>query len=631
MRQNKCSICNGTGWITPRNGKKKTRCAGERNIHGGTPEPITPPLVSIPRDSPTGTSSENTSVGESFTKTKTLLADKETAATRKRTPEKQAEEKFTAHDFLVYIQLGGEPPDVRAVKKILRDTDWDTTDSDTYTFFTELERLNPELVEKLAVAEAERDKEWVNILAHSDVSRTVEKALLSNMKLSETNRDILLTFGKFRHWEIGEDEHTPAHILWRLAIDGDAYTRRAVASNRNIPPELSVHLFRKKDDRHLVGLLAQNPSTPESVLTEIVEDIEKGETWALAAAEDIAQNPELPPRLAERLYRIEGTSNGVQEILAGNRNTPVELLAKLAESSDAYVRMFVAENPNTSPAAMGKIWEEYLNDVAESCRKNPRRVDRLKLVEDVLSLSSSYRLEERINRTAEAFATNPNTPPEILVLLGNMERNYLLGEKVLANPNTPPGTLRAVVGNPGVNSLELVRNVNAPADLVDEIFMRVTQDIKKRERSQSSLIPFIVSGRIPPKEWEELADTYSSSYGDGDVSGAIARSPHTSERTLRRFGTAKTFTRFTDLLNNPSIPADVVDSVARRIPWETEAHEDVAYALIENKKTSTETLQFLLTRNFYWNDSSIKYELKRRLGVLHFEDYPMFRQSGTPQ
>jgi len=107
-----------------------------------------------------------------------------------------------------------------------------------------------------------------------------------------------------------------------------------------------------------------------------------------------------------------------------------DVLAKLAEDEDEYVRWYVARNPNTSPEILAQLASDDDEDVRASVAKNPNT-----LLEVLTKLA-----EDKVADVRWAVAENPNTPLEILAKLADDESNtvrYLVAK----NPNTPPEVL----------------------------------------------------------------------------------------------------------------------------------------------------------------------------------------------
>ena len=88
--------------------------------------------------------------------------------------------------------------------------------------------------------------------------------------------------------------HTPPEILAILAIDSESKVRARVSENPNTPPSVLMALAK---DRGFDLNLARNPSTPSSLLEELVH---RHIHWTQAKVE-IARNPNAPVSLVEAL------------------------------------------------------------------------------------------------------------------------------------------------------------------------------------------------------------------------------------------------------------------------------------------------------------------------------------------
>jgi hypothetical protein len=155
-----------------------------------------------------------------------------------------------------------------------------------------------------------------------------------------------------RKW-IAKDPSTPVDILVQLSQDEDWRVRNRVAENRNAPAEalsiLSHYLIEDKGD-DTREWVAGNTNTPVDVLVLLSQD----EDWRVRRY--VSSNCNTPIDTLVRLSRDE--SRWVRERVAENPRTPVETLVRLSQDGSLSVREEVARTPKwTEPANQERIEE----------------------------------------------------------------------------------------------------------------------------------------------------------------------------------------------------------------------------------------------------------------------------------
>ena len=110
---------------------------------------------------------------------------------------------------------------------------------------------------------------------------------------------------------VAENPSTPVDVLTELAKDRDWYIRSYAACNPNMLVDVLTELA-KDSDWYIRRYAAGNPNTPVDVLTELAKD----SYWC------------------------------VRRYAAGNPNTPVDVLTELAKDNNCDVRRNAARNPN---------------------------------------------------------------------------------------------------------------------------------------------------------------------------------------------------------------------------------------------------------------------------------------------
>ena len=204
----------------------------------------------------------------------------------------------------------------------------------------------------------------------------------------------------------GRQQYFRAVLLmaWLVALGGPAALgwqvwrglalEHAVAEVQRMSPaqlEQAYEDSRWKDERFVLGALAQHPSAGEALL------------------ERIAQRPE--PELYEKMGSFWDVMGGnrkglaVMRLVAGNPNTGAATLERLANATQANdVLHDVLRNPKTPPAVLARHYDstDYLIEWGLALNPNtPARV--------LERLSTSANLYSRMNLTY-----NPATPRAVL-------------------------------------------------------------------------------------------------------------------------------------------------------------------------------------------------------------------------
>jgi hypothetical protein len=275
----------------------------------------------------------------------------------------------------------------------------------------------------------------------------VKKALAGNPSLTSKYLDVLVSesrkkiaAGKWdynnRGLELGLacNPSAPAAYLIELAGHIDSWIVAAVASNPNMPPAQLVTLG-KSEDLHVRQGVAANPKAPWALLKSLSK--EGSCLWY------ICKNP---ATRAEELVEIANQSvdEHVLSDIAKHSNTPMKLIEKLANHKEAWVRLGVADNPNTPSAVREKILDDFLtlkfeeNDGDEYVARCFFSTE--KLFENVFGRYLPMKSQSR-SRILGYIATNPNAPAEILTRLAS-DRFSEIRIAVASNPSTPIEVLR---------------------------------------------------------------------------------------------------------------------------------------------------------------------------------------------
>ena len=109
--------------------------------------------------------------------------------------------------------------------------------------------------------------------------------------------------------------------------------------------------------------VAGNPNTPADVLTELSKDSD----YIVRCL--VAKNPNTPTGVLTELAKDSDCD--VRRYAAGNPNTPVDVLTELAKDSYCDVRRYAAGNPNTPVDVLTELAKDSQWVVRISVARNP--------------------------------------------------------------------------------------------------------------------------------------------------------------------------------------------------------------------------------------------------------------------
>ena len=201
-------------------------------------------------------------------------------------------------------------------------------------------------------------------------------------------------------------------LLTYLSKHPNPKIRLAVYQNLYTSDEIRNRMMRNEKDPGILEYLessgiqdaraiARNPNTSTEVLLKLSHSPDASVRW------EVAGNPNVP---IERLY------------VGKNKNTPPQILAKLANDEAKAVRMYVANNPNTSPEVLTKLIEDSDATVRSWTISNKSTPP-----------EALARYSERVTDGSNVLR-NPNTPPEIVARFMN-DKSYEIRMKVAKHQN----------------------------------------------------------------------------------------------------------------------------------------------------------------------------------------------------
>ncbi|NJL63319.1 MAG: HEAT repeat domain-containing protein [Methylacidiphilales bacterium] len=274
--------------------------------------------------------------------------------------------------------------------------------------------------------------------------------------------------------------------------------------------------------------------------------------------------------------------------IAGNINTPVHILEKLAGDRDGWVRRTVFQNPST-PNAIFQIFHEYEVAIA-----NPH--------------TSTAKLSEMATRDWEqtllGIASHGNTAPELLIQLATA-KSWEIRAAVALNPNVPMQVLEELVLDKrlGVRR-QIARNPKTPASLL----VRLLQDKKTDLRREIAKHPHITSailellvrdadyyvrvGVVENAKTPVEVLAYLANDKDAYVRKHVARNPRATEAILLQLASDSDSSVRQCVARNPNVPISVSIKLA------LDDAIAVRYSIAENFSTPNHILTSLTADKF---------------------------------
>ena len=226
-------------------------------------------------------------------------------------------------------------------------------------------------------------------------------------------------------------------LLLRVIIGGPSSLRKIALAHPKISADFLRSLASRPDlDPDLHAEIAAHPTTSADVLARMAHSNFEAILGVLA------QNPNSPPAVLQKLFEERGT---VRNNLAQNPSTPRALLRTLANYGGEELIFSFQKNLTIDPLLL----EELARD-------------------------QSPPDETRYGR--EVAASHPNTRPETLVFLAN-DPGQPVVFAVAKNPSTPVATLEALVARRQPKLSEgVAQNPSAPGALLQQIIEQTAKD-----------------------------------------------------------------------------------------------------------------------------------------------------------
>jgi hypothetical protein len=209
-----------------------------------------------------------------------------------------------------------------------------------------------------------------------------------------------------------KDLQTPVTILEQLAEDPIFIVRKEVATNPNASAVALAKLIADPEDDggYLVQEVAGHHHVSAAVLSQIFAD---RTNWSTR-------------------YANCAMSHYLDPIIARHRNTPVEILERLAEDGNVLARSVVAENPNTPVEILER------------------------LAEDGLEIDRGYEVS-RCDEVRAALASNPHTSAAIFARLAS-DKCDSVRTAVAGSLYAPESALAILANDPQYNVWHVLRD-----------------------------------------------------------------------------------------------------------------------------------------------------------------------------
>ncbi len=157
-------------------------------------------------------------------------------------------------------------------------------------------------------------------------------------------------------WEIADNRFTPIEVLRKLADNEDPNVRSTVASNPSTPLDVLEKLVLDEHEEVLLSL-ACNKNISLEILNQLasqinheVSNISEKDYYLILG---LAGNPQTPQQVLR--FWANHLSSEVRAKVAENLNTPSDVLETLANEKYPKVLSNVANNPHTPIATLEKL------------------------------------------------------------------------------------------------------------------------------------------------------------------------------------------------------------------------------------------------------------------------------------
>lgn len=135
-------------------------------------------------------------------------------------------------------------------------------------------------------------------------------------------------------------------------------------------------------------------------------------------ARKVQEKAEKQPEFKDNVTRLDASETDishVRRVVAGNPNTPLTVLTRLAEEGCNRIRRSVAENPKTPVELLKKLSYDECSEVRLAVAENPHTLPTV-----LIMLSEDSSVDVRYG-----VAENPHMPEDILLKLSRDDNPYV--------------------------------------------------------------------------------------------------------------------------------------------------------------------------------------------------------------
>ena len=454
--------------------------------------------------------------------------------------------------------------------------------------FENLSTLADDKDEEVRRAVAENIKTPPEVLAKlaGDKSSDVREAVAGQMNAS---KDVLFLLAKdkdeFVRASVGYRVDLSEEIYTLLAKDKSRYVRAKIAENLNAPKKV-LALLAKDKDSHIRELvlenqnldeksaqsisnpfavklgLAQNPSTPVSILEQLCsnndKEYEKGNILSLAIG--VAQNPVIPSACISIL--LKNKDEDVIKNLAANPSLPQDSLNYLMEQSlkkgkagkwrfdNRGLELGLASNPAVSPDYLTALLDHVDTWVISTVAENPNL--------PVALISKLAKKGE--DNIVQGIASNPSAPWVLLQTLMKDEGHQL---NIAGNTASHPEDLDKLASKKGLSDwilYAIAQNSSASQELI----------LKLGKHKDSYIRSGVIFNSSTPSDLrEKILATFMKSEIGSPEHLYIARCPYVSSTMLTELAekyidkdARDRISTLSNIAENPSASKDLLSCLA---------------------------------------------------------------------
>ncbi len=250
---------------------------------------------------------------------------------------------------------------------------------------------------------------------------------------------------------------TPIDIIEKLAKDSDEMVRAILIDGLHLP--LHVKLLMTNDASINIRCKLAQKHTYRDTPVEVLEKLANDESAKVRAI--VAANSCTP--VINLIQLANDPDYDIKKSLVTNHNTPVEVLNRLGLEEG----IFDIRNPNTPGAVLDRavklIQQGQGATTLENFLKHPVKGSQMP-AKTLAKLANNNNSSVRYR-----VAQHPNTPPNTLQQLAT--NNYVPTLRAVAeNPNTPSRSLKELANHPDFTTCHnVVYNRNTPASVLTQI------------------------------------------------------------------------------------------------------------------------------------------------------------------